>query len=969
MLVSTEGCRNIPYYTRKLLALWIVYTWAEKSEVLSEDLQSVEKRVELVRVVCASTTKKVSAGLQGTGPDMEKRMKKLPESQLAQNMIENANLLGTESIMGSMFQMCGECEYAIARHLLQYEYDIEKSVLQPLQEILDSEIPVISKAKKQLTKLTLDMDSARSRWNEAVKQTQVHGANVASKSAKADQVKEEYEESCNRMYMARDNLATEMFNFVAKEAEHSSKLLEILKVQKEYHRKALEEIEKIMPKMNEALECNPHKPVYGVPLEEHLRVTGRDIALVIEACICTLIEGGLDEEGLFRIAGMASKVKKLKNSFDANVVDMEDYIQDLHSVAGALKQYLRELPEPLLTTSLYPEFMKASQLPQDQKLQSLWSALRTIPDINYNNFRYLIKFLAKLAARSSENKMTPSNISIVIGPNLLWSEDDDGPNMVTSGTISNLIELIIVHADWFFPEEIDYQKTSRGTAPPKSPGANESTASSSTPITATVYPMPQNKRQGYIQAKACGMPYNTTSGLVPNQDSSSTISDERMSSEGSSDIHASSRLSSEERALSSHSPNVDSGMIGSEGESHRLSSNSHIGRGALTRNSCSRLSATNSVSSANNVTNATVSAESVPPSTAAPKGLHSDVYNTMFALHSLGNGNVHDYRTKVRALWDGHMHHKSTGSQGQIDKLKADRKVGTHRRCVSQEIEFRSLDSLELKSSLSDAVPVSHDVENPGSNRSSGTVSPNSSTNNLASMNNNGSGSLAPLAEDEDTSPKVQKRIPRKPAPPPPERPSHLPERPFSVAVTASYNKGQGDQALTWPRNATTPGKERISGSTEDVKPKSPTDKPSLPDKPGNAPQRSATMADRHSHHDRPSVPPPERPKIPPPAVPTHQRSASAGSASNINATLNPELTSKPLDSENEQGRLSSSSQSQVSQSTLGTSVLTPGMQTSQASGDQLSQNNRTHTQSKPVRPPVPKDVVTFNIETEQTRL
>ena len=43
-------------------------------------------------------------------------------------------------------------------------------------------------------------------------------------------------------------------------------------------------------------ECNPHKPVYGVQLEEHLRVTGRDIALVIEACVCTLIEGGLEEE-------------------------------------------------------------------------------------------------------------------------------------------------------------------------------------------------------------------------------------------------------------------------------------------------------------------------------------------------------------------------------------------------------------------------------------------------------------------------------------------------------------------------------------------------------------------------------------------------------------------------------------------------------------------------------------------------
>lgn len=39
--------------------------------------------------------------------------------------------------------------------------------------------------------------------------------------------------------------------------------------------------------------------------------------------------------------------------------------------------------------------------------------------------RYLVKFLAKLAEKSSINKMTPSNIAIVFGPNLLWSEESN----------------------------------------------------------------------------------------------------------------------------------------------------------------------------------------------------------------------------------------------------------------------------------------------------------------------------------------------------------------------------------------------------------------------------------------------------------------------------------------------------------------------------------------------------------------
>lgn len=36
--------------------------------------------------------------------------------------------------------------------------------------------------------------------------------------------------------------------------------------------------------------------------------------------------------------------------------------------------------------------------------------------------RYLIKFLAKLAEHQEVNKMTPSNIAIVLGPNLLWTQ-------------------------------------------------------------------------------------------------------------------------------------------------------------------------------------------------------------------------------------------------------------------------------------------------------------------------------------------------------------------------------------------------------------------------------------------------------------------------------------------------------------------------------------------------------------------
>jgi hypothetical protein len=41
---------------------------------------------------------------------------------------------------------------------------------------------------------------------------------------------------------------------------------------------------------------------------------------------------------------------------------MEEFSTDPHTVAGVMKQYLRELPEPLLTFDLYQEFMRATTL-------------------------------------------------------------------------------------------------------------------------------------------------------------------------------------------------------------------------------------------------------------------------------------------------------------------------------------------------------------------------------------------------------------------------------------------------------------------------------------------------------------------------------------------------------------------------------------------------------------------------------
>uniref|UniRef100_A0A674AG71 Rho GTPase-activating protein 44 n=1 Tax=Salmo trutta TaxID=8032 RepID=A0A674AG71_SALTR len=408
---------------------------AEKTEVLSDDLLQVGKRLDLVKQVTHSTHKKLAACLQGQQGAEEREKKSLPLTILAQCMVEGAAVLGDDSLLGKMLNLCGETEEKLAQELIQFEFQIEKDVVEPLYELAEVDIPNIQKQRKHLAKLVLDMDSARTRFHQSSKSSS-HPSNLQAGGAKGEALREEMEEAANRMEICRV----------------SHRVLELIEIQAEYHRKSLEILQSVLPTIKAHQEAWVEKPSYGKALEEHLTISSREIAFPIEACVTMLLECGMQEEGLFRVAPSASKLKKLKASLDCGVMDVQEYSADPHAIAGALKSYLRELPEPLMTSELYEDWIQASNIQDmDKRLQALLAACEKLPTDNFNNFRYLIKFLAKLGDYQDSNKMTPGNMAIVLGPNLLWTHSNEKMMTTVSLQIVGIIEPIIQHSDWFFP--------------------------------------------------------------------------------------------------------------------------------------------------------------------------------------------------------------------------------------------------------------------------------------------------------------------------------------------------------------------------------------------------------------------------------------------------------------------------------------------------------------------------------------
>lgn len=433
---------------------------AEKTEILTEDLQHVEKTVDKIKHACHATNKRLAASMQGTGMDLEKRLRKLHQTALAQSMLESSQQLGEGSLLGEVMQNAGSVQVLLARELAEYEMQVEQNVLAPMTSLLENDVPNITQTKKKLTKTRLDMDTVKSRWLAAVKVS--HGANkdMLAAAAKADALKEEYEEETAKFEACQDTLTTELLKFVSREGEYSNWIIKFIEAQLDYHKKAVMTLDSILPTLRSLLDESELQPVYGGSLEDHLRIQEREIAFVIEECVTFLYKTAMSVQGLFRLAGSAVKIRKLTAEFDAGLVDLSEFENDVHIVTGALKQYLRQLPEPLMTSHLYNEWIKASAI-QDNgtKLQAYWTIVERMPALYKANLRYLIKFLGKLSENSEVNKMNASNIAIVIAPNIIWSpEDEGGVNVQHTGVQSSIVEALIQHHDWFFPGEIDFSR-------------------------------------------------------------------------------------------------------------------------------------------------------------------------------------------------------------------------------------------------------------------------------------------------------------------------------------------------------------------------------------------------------------------------------------------------------------------------------------------------------------------------------
>lgn len=188
---------------------------------------------------------------------------------------------------------------------------------------------------------------------------------------------------------------------------------------------------------------------------------GRVIPPVVEDTVAYVRRHGLEVEGVFRLSPALSDVRVVQACYQRGErVDFATFNNSVILAAGSLKSFLRELGEPLCTFEMFDEAVRigtscdapgaanaAAISPQLMAAREL--VCDKLPDENYEVLQFLCIFLHEVAENSAKNLMTASNLSIVFGPNLVWSRTQ-AQSLTLVRPINAFVQLLITEANDIF---------------------------------------------------------------------------------------------------------------------------------------------------------------------------------------------------------------------------------------------------------------------------------------------------------------------------------------------------------------------------------------------------------------------------------------------------------------------------------------------------------------------------------------
>ncbi|XP_034072943.1 rho GTPase-activating protein 6-like isoform X2 [Gymnodraco acuticeps] len=159
----------------------------------------------------------------------------------------------------------------------------------------------------------------------------------------------------------------------------------------------------------------------------------RQVPRVVDSCCQHIEKYGLQTVGIFRVGSSKKRVRQLREEFDHAIDVQLDEDQSVHDVAALLKEFLRDMPDPLLTKELYTAFINTTLLDSDEQHNVTQLLIYLLPACNSDTLHRLLDFLYTVTDHAHDrldkdgqeitgNKMTSLNLATIFGPNLLHKQ-------------------------------------------------------------------------------------------------------------------------------------------------------------------------------------------------------------------------------------------------------------------------------------------------------------------------------------------------------------------------------------------------------------------------------------------------------------------------------------------------------------------------------------------------------------------
>ncbi|TFK11018.1 polycystin-1 [Platysternon megacephalum] len=177
---------------------------------------------------------------------------------------------------------------------------------------------------------------------------------------------------------------------------------------------------------------------------------------IIRKCINAVETRGINEQGLYRIVGVNSRVQKLlsilmdpKTASETETDICAEW--EIKTITSALKTYLRMLPGPLMMYQFQRSFIKAAKLEnQESRISEIHNLVHRLPEKNRQMLQMLTNHLANVANNHKQNLMTVANLGVVFGPTLLRPQEETVAAIMDIKFQNIVVEILIENHEKIF---------------------------------------------------------------------------------------------------------------------------------------------------------------------------------------------------------------------------------------------------------------------------------------------------------------------------------------------------------------------------------------------------------------------------------------------------------------------------------------------------------------------------------------